>query len=53
MHEAVEVARGGAVAGLRKELLMPPADARRVLGSPVQVGPCSYSQPHALSCLWD
>lgn len=38
MHEAVEVARGGAAAGLRKELLMPSADARAVLGRPLQVG---------------
>lgn len=41
MHEAVDVARGGALAGLRKELLMPPAGTRRVLGSPVQVCACA------------
>lgn len=38
MHEAVEVARGGAAAGLRKELLLPSADARRVFGNSVRVG---------------
>jgi hypothetical protein len=38
MHEAVEVARGGAAAGLRKELLMPGADARQVPRSSIKVG---------------
>lgn len=37
MHEALDVAWGGAAAGLRSELLLPPADARCVPGSPVEV----------------
>lgn len=32
------MARGGAAAGLRRELLLPPANAHRVYGSSVQVG---------------
>lgn len=37
MHEALDVARGGAAAGLRQELLMPPAGARGIAGKPVAV----------------
>lgn len=37
MHEALDVARGGAAAGLRQELLMPLSSARSVTGQPVTV----------------
>jgi hypothetical protein len=41
MHEALDVAERGlaaaAAAGARPELLLPPADARPVLGKPLQV----------------
>lgn len=37
MHEALDAAQGGAMAGLRHELLLPPPDARSVPGTHVQV----------------
>lgn len=41
MHEALQVAAGGAGAGLRRQLLLPPADARAVPGRDVQVRLCT------------
>jgi hypothetical protein len=54
MHEAVEVARGGAAAGLRTELLLPPPDARAVLESPLEVRRHGrLTEPHVeLGSVW-
>jgi hypothetical protein len=37
MHEALDVAKGGLVAGARPELLLPPPDATAVQGAGAQV----------------